>query len=78
MIYQFAGYTLDPARRELRRGDAPVAVEPQVFDVLKTLIDARDRVVSRDELLEIVWHGGTGRARCSAAPSWSTRTPPWP
>lgn len=57
MIYQFANFTLDIARRELRHDDGLVAVEPQVFDLLKVLIEARDRVVSRDDLLEMVWHG---------------------
>lgn len=57
MIYQFADCTLDPARRELRRAGALVPVEPQVFDVLALLIDARNRVVTRDELLDAVWHG---------------------
>jgi DNA-binding winged helix-turn-helix (wHTH) protein len=57
MIYQFAGRTLDTARRELRLGDDLVAIEPQVFDVLTFLIEARDRVVSRDDLLDAVWHG---------------------
>jgi DNA-binding winged helix-turn-helix (wHTH) protein len=56
-IYQFAGCTLDTARRELRLGDDLVAIEPQVFDVLTFLIEARDRVVSRDDLLDAVWHG---------------------
>jgi len=57
VIYQFAGCTLDTARRELRQGDALVAIEPQVFDVLTFLIETRDRVVSRDDLLDTVWHG---------------------
>lgn len=56
MIYQFGNFILDAARRELREGGELVAVEPQVFDVLKFLIDARDRVVSRDDLLDAVWH----------------------
>jgi DNA-binding winged helix-turn-helix (wHTH) protein len=30
----FADYTLDADRRELRRSSEPVAVEPQVFDLL--------------------------------------------
>jgi DNA-binding winged helix-turn-helix (wHTH) protein len=50
MIYQFAGRTLDTARRELRLDDDLIAIEPQVFDVLTFLIEARDRVVSRDDL----------------------------
>ncbi len=57
MIYQFANCILDTARRELRQGDDLVAIEPQVFDVLVHLIEARDRVVSRDDLLDTVWKG---------------------
>jgi TolB-like protein/Flp pilus assembly protein TadD len=57
MIYQFGNCILDTDRRELRQGDGLVAVEPQVFDVLKFLIEARDRVVSRDDLLDAVWYG---------------------
>ncbi len=36
---------------------APEAVEPQVFDLILDLIEHRDRVVTRSELLERVWHG---------------------
>jgi TolB-like protein/Tfp pilus assembly protein PilF len=55
--YHFNAFTLDTNRRELRRGDALVAVEPQVFDLIEFLIRARDRVVSRDDVLAAVWHG---------------------
>jgi TolB-like protein/Flp pilus assembly protein TadD len=57
VIYQFANCSLDTARRELRQGNGLVAIEPQVFDVLTFLIEARDRVVSRHDLLDTVWHG---------------------
>ncbi|MBR0870866.1 winged helix-turn-helix domain-containing protein [Bradyrhizobium tropiciagri] len=57
MPYYFNDFTLDPERRELRRGGALVAVEPQVFDLIEFLIRSRERVVSRDEVLEAVWHG---------------------
>ena len=57
MLYRFNDFVLDPERRELRRGDALVAVEPQVFDLLEFLIRNRDRVVSRDDVLAAVWHG---------------------
>jgi TolB-like protein len=57
VIYRFESFTLDTARRELREGARRVALEPQVFDLLAYLIAARDRVVSRDDLLEVVWHG---------------------
>ena len=44
-------------RRELRRGSGAVAVEPQVFDLLVYLLENRDRVVSKDDLIASVWGG---------------------
>jgi formylglycine-generating enzyme required for sulfatase activity/DNA-binding winged helix-turn-helix (wHTH) protein len=55
--YEFEGYALDPDRRELRRAEALVALEPQVFDLLEYLIRKRDRVVSRDDVLTAIWNG---------------------
>jgi adenylate cyclase len=57
MQFIFADHTLDIARRELRRGSNPIAVEPQVFDLLVYLIRNRDRVVSKDDLIASVWDG---------------------
>jgi len=57
VVYFFEGHSLDPARRELRRGGDVVAVEPQVFDLLEYLIRHRDRVVSKDDLLAAIWKG---------------------
>ena len=53
----FANYVLDTNRRELRLGSDPVAVEPQVFDVLLYLVQNRDRLVSKDDLIASVWGG---------------------
>lgn len=57
MTFQFECYTVDPARRELRRQGDLVHVEPQVFDVLVYLVENRDRVVTKDELFANVWQG---------------------
>ena len=57
MPYCFEAYALDPGTRELRRGDEFVPLEPQVFDVLVFLIENRDRVVSKDDLMAAVWQG---------------------
>lgn len=57
MPYLFEDCVLDTDRRELRRGSALVAVEPQVFDLLVHLVRHRHRVVSKDELLATVWQG---------------------
>jgi len=43
--------------RELRRESVLVPVEPQVFDLLAYLVQHRDRVVTKDDLLEAVWNG---------------------
>ena len=57
MHLHFDNCVLDIDRRELRRSASPVPVQPQVFDVLVYLIENRDRVVSKDDLLSAVWNG---------------------
>lgn len=59
MLYCFSDFVLDTGRRELRRGGDRIPLEPQVFDLLEFLIRTRERVVSRDELLDTIWHGRT-------------------
>jgi TolB-like protein/cytochrome c-type biogenesis protein CcmH/NrfG len=51
------GHTLDTERRELLRGGRHVAVQPQVFDLLVYLVRNRDRVVSKDDLIALIWGG---------------------
>jgi TolB-like protein len=48
---------LDVGRRELLRGGHRIAVQPQVFDLLVHLVQNRDRVVSKDDLIALVWGG---------------------
>jgi len=55
--YLFEDFALDGDRRELRRGNDLVPVEPQVFDLLQYLIRNRERVVSKDDLVDAVWQG---------------------
>jgi TolB-like protein/predicted ATPase len=55
--FRFGDHSLDTDRRELRRGGALVALEPQVFDLLVYLVQNRDRVVSKDNLFQSVWGG---------------------
>ena len=57
MRYLFEDYALDTDRRELRRGGALVAIEPQVFDLLAYLVQHGDRVVTKDDLFTAVWNG---------------------
>ncbi|MFK0088660.1 winged helix-turn-helix domain-containing protein [Pseudomonas sp. NPDC090755] len=57
MPYAFEDYLLDQERRELTWRGQVVSIGPQVFDLLQLLIEQRERVVSKDELLEAVWSG---------------------
>jgi TolB-like protein len=57
VIYRFGACKLDTDRLELWRGSDPVTVEPQVFSLLLHLIENKDRVVSKDDLLASVWQG---------------------
>ena len=53
----FGQYRLEIERRELRRGAELIELEPKAFDLLAFLVQHRNRVVSKDDLLQAVWHG---------------------
>jgi pimeloyl-ACP methyl ester carboxylesterase len=55
--FYFENQILDLNRRELRRGSDLISLEPQVLDLLTYLMQNRDRVVSRDDLIASVWGG---------------------
>ncbi|WP_229715464.1 alpha/beta fold hydrolase [Mangrovihabitans endophyticus] len=54
-IYRFNEYELDTHRHQLRRAGEPVHVEPRALDLLCHLVEHRDRVVPKNELLDEVW-----------------------
>ncbi len=55
MRVSFGGFEVDTTTYELRNDGEPVGVEPQVFEVLAHLVRHRDRVVTKEELLDEVW-----------------------
>lgn len=57
MIYLFDEYELDVSKVELRANGDAVAVEPQVFAILLLLVENRERMVTKDEIIEKVWDG---------------------
>jgi TolB-like protein len=57
MLYRFGNFELDTAKAELRANGATRPVEPQVFGLLALLVENRERLVSKDEILEKVWDG---------------------
>jgi TolB-like protein len=57
MIYRFGTLEAYPERLELVDAGEPISVQPQVFALLIFLIENRDRVVTKDEVIESVWDG---------------------
>lgn len=58
-VLELADLVLDPARRVVTRGGAPVDLTNKEFGVLAELLKARGAVVSSEELLERVWDANT-------------------
>ena len=54
-MYRFGDHEVDVRGREVRRGDDIVHLEPQAFDLLVYLIEHRDEVVTKHDLLDGVW-----------------------
>ena len=57
VVFVFADCELDRELYQLRRRDRVVKLEPKVFDVLVHLLEHRDRVVTKAELLDALWPG---------------------
>ncbi|MEM6485608.1 MAG: winged helix-turn-helix domain-containing protein [Pseudomonadota bacterium] len=57
MLYQFDEFVFDSASLDLLRAGEPLHTEPQVLQLLHLLVSNHERMVSRDEINEIVWRG---------------------
>jgi TolB-like protein len=57
MNFEFAPFTLSTDRAELVGPEGVIALEPKAFSVLRLLVEHHDRVVSREEMIEVVWGG---------------------
>lgn len=57
MIYRFEEHELDLDKVELRTGGVTAPLEPQVFALLAFLVEQRDRLVTKDEIVEKIWNG---------------------
>ena len=56
-IYRFGAAELDPQRQQLRVAGQEHYLRPKTFGVLVYLIEQRQRLVTKDELINHVWDG---------------------
>jgi Tol biopolymer transport system component/DNA-binding winged helix-turn-helix (wHTH) protein len=54
-VLEFGDVTVDLRRMSVMRAGRPVSLEPKTFDVLRYLIEHRDRLVTKEELLDAAW-----------------------
>jgi len=54
---RFGRFELLPTERQLLDSGCPVALGARAFDLLNALIERRDRLVAKAELLDVVWPG---------------------
>jgi TolB-like protein len=57
VLFSFENFCLDAGRQELRRAGEVIAIEPQILDLLFYLVRNRERVISKDDLMNDVWKG---------------------
>ena len=55
VTFELPPFVLDPAKRVLLRAGVPQTLTPRAFDLLLLLVQQRDRVLSKDEMLRTVW-----------------------
>lgn len=55
MVHQFQQFKIDENRRQLWVGERPIELQPRVFELLVYLARHQERVVPKDELLDVIW-----------------------
>lgn len=57
-VYRFRDFELEPDERRLSEAGKPIALTPKVFDTLVLLVARAGHVVSKDELMRLLWPRG--------------------
>jgi DNA-binding winged helix-turn-helix (wHTH) protein/tetratricopeptide (TPR) repeat protein len=53
--FVFGPFELDASTYKLRRAGREIPLQPKIFDAIRYLVENRDRVVRKEELLEALW-----------------------
>ena len=54
-LYEFGPFRVDAARETLLRAGEPVPLTPKTFQILLVLVRHSKEVVTKDELMKMVW-----------------------
>jgi DNA-binding winged helix-turn-helix (wHTH) protein len=54
-LYEFGPFRLDPQKRLLFRGKDPIALTPKAIETLVVLVENRERVLLKDDLMKMLW-----------------------
>jgi DNA-binding winged helix-turn-helix (wHTH) protein/tetratricopeptide (TPR) repeat protein len=57
-VYRFGDFQLEPDERRLSEAGNPIALTPKVFDTLVLLVERSGHVVSKDDLMRLLWPRG--------------------
>lgn len=57
-VYRFRDFKLEPAERRLSAAGKSIPLTPKVFDTLVLLVERAGHVVSKDELMKLLWPRG--------------------
>ncbi len=56
-VYEFADLRLDVGKELLMRAGCPIQLQGKSFELLSILVRSEGRLISRDELMELLWPG---------------------
>ena len=54
-LYEFGPFRVDARERRLLRNGEPVPLTPKVFDILLVLVQNSGHILSKDEVMKLVW-----------------------
>jgi predicted ATPase/DNA-binding winged helix-turn-helix (wHTH) protein len=73
LVYESGGWEIDLTRRELRIGGKPVAIGGRAFEIVETLVRSAGQLVTKDELMDRVWHGAIVEENTLQVHIWALR-----
>jgi len=56
-VFVFSDFCLDPTNETLRKGGVLIPLTPKAFETLTLLVENCGEIVTRDQLIERIWHG---------------------